>query len=134
MFSYSYYIFRKFLFLCWIKKLWPILQVADIAYILVAEKIKYWQFALCLHLVAIDLHCYLTCSMCIISKQSPVFKKRTWQRKKHGTRIAKVCFSNFILCTIHWLFINIVYFMWFWHKGLFVFSLNLVHCFHMKIK
>jgi hypothetical protein len=82
MFSYSCTYLGKFLFLCWIKKLCWALQVVDIADILVTEKIKYRQFALCLHLTAIDLHCYLTCSMCITSKQSPVFKKENREKKE----------------------------------------------------
>jgi hypothetical protein len=76
--------------MCWIKKLCWTLQAPDIADIMVAEKIKYRQFALCLHLTAIDLHCYLTCLMCNTSKQSPVFKrkigtkKETWNKNLRG--------------------------------------------------
>jgi hypothetical protein len=60
------------------------------------------EFANCLHLVAIDLHCYLTCSMCNTSKQSSVFKKKIGQRKKHGIGIGEVCYSNFIYVLFIW--------------------------------
>jgi hypothetical protein len=78
--------------MCWIKKLVGALQVADTTDILVTRKIKYRQFTLCLHLTAINWHWYLTYSMWITSKESPVFKKRIGQRKKHGTRVVEVCF------------------------------------------
>jgi hypothetical protein len=94
--SYSCYMFRKFFLMCWINKLCLALQVVDIADILVAEKIKYWQFVLCLHFAAIDMHFCFTFSMCITSKKSLVFKNRIGKRKKHGTQIKKVHFSNFI--------------------------------------
>jgi hypothetical protein len=83
-------------FCCWIKKLCGALQVPNIADIMVAKKIKYWQFSLCLHLPAINLHCCLTCLMCISLKQLLMLKREIGKRKKHGTRIAEMYFSNFI--------------------------------------
>jgi hypothetical protein len=72
------------------------LQATDVADVLVIKKIKYQQFAFSLHLSLIDVHCCLTGSMCIASKQTLVLKRKIGKPKKYGTRVEEVHFSNLI--------------------------------------